>query len=345
MVAHCARVGTELGADVVKVPYTGDIESFARVTEACCIPVVIAGGPKVHNDRELIQMAHDAIQAGGSGLSIGRNVFQHARPSRMDGKQILADVGSVKTLPIAGMVARYPGPVVGTHPLFGPAPRPADALRVAVMNPARPTHQILGVPTAHHVPLMAEVLALTGLSCGAVVHGAGGFDEITPFGPADVCWLRDGWIKRDTIDPKDFGIPAHKPSDVVVSGRDEAVAVLRDILSGQGSPAMRDSLPAEVKDRLTVVRRIFKVPVALGFGIKSPEQLTAFGDLIDGVVFGSALIAHIEAGGTAAEFMRVGLTVFAVFSCLGVLLSFWRGKQAKDPTLPPPPGCTPPTTD
>jgi len=83
VVAHCARVGTELGADVVKVPYTGDIESFARVTEACCIPVVIAGGPKVHNDRELIQMAHDAIQAGGSGLSIGRNVFQHARPSRM----------------------------------------------------------------------------------------------------------------------------------------------------------------------------------------------------------------------------------------------------------------------
>lgn len=109
-----------------------------------------------------------------------------------------------------------------------------------LMNPARPTHQILGVPTAKHVPLMAEVLNLTGLSCGAVVHGAGGFDEITPFGPATVCWLRDGWIKRDTIDPKDFGIPAHKPSDVVVSGRDEAVAVLRDILAGQGSPAMRD---------------------------------------------------------------------------------------------------------
>ena len=71
-----------------------------------------------------------------------------------------------------------------------------------------------------------------------------------------------------------------------------------------GTTGMRDSLPAEVKDRLTVVRRIFKVPVALGFGIKSPEQLTAFGDLIDGVVFGSALIAHIEAGGTAAEFMK-----------------------------------------
>ena len=52
----------------------------------------------------------------------------------MDGRQILADVGSVKTLPIAGMVEQYAGPVVGTHPLFGPEPKPEDALRVAVMD-------------------------------------------------------------------------------------------------------------------------------------------------------------------------------------------------------------------
>lgn len=71
-----------------------------------------------------------------------------------------------------------------------------------------------------------------------------------------------------------------------------------------GTTGMREQLPTEVKDRLTVVRRIFSVPVALGFGIKSPKQLTAFGDLIDAAVFGSALIAHIEAGGTAAEFME-----------------------------------------
>ncbi|MFP5260162.1 MAG: fructose-bisphosphate aldolase, partial [Acidobacteriota bacterium] len=83
VVAHCARVGVELGADVVKVPYTGDIESFSRVTEACCIPVVIAGGAKMDNDRDLLQMAHDSVQAGGSGLSIGRNIFQHAQPARI----------------------------------------------------------------------------------------------------------------------------------------------------------------------------------------------------------------------------------------------------------------------
>lgn len=53
---------------------------------------------------------------------------------RMRGRQILADVGSVKTLPIAAMVGRYAGPVVGTHPLFGPEPGPDDALRVAIMD-------------------------------------------------------------------------------------------------------------------------------------------------------------------------------------------------------------------
>lgn len=49
--------------------------------------------------------------------------------------QILADVASVKVLPLADMLKAYDGPVVGTHPLFGPQP-PAGA-RVAVM-PGRP---------------------------------------------------------------------------------------------------------------------------------------------------------------------------------------------------------------
>ncbi|UZP66954.1 2-amino-3,7-dideoxy-D-threo-hept-6-ulosonate synthase [Desulfovibrio mangrovi] len=80
IIAHCARVGMELGADVVKVNYTGDMDSFAAVCEACCVPIVIAGGPKMDSDRALVEMVHDSVKAGGAGLSMGRNVFQHARP-------------------------------------------------------------------------------------------------------------------------------------------------------------------------------------------------------------------------------------------------------------------------
>jgi class I fructose-bisphosphate aldolase len=83
VVAHCARGGMELGADVVNVCYTGDMESFARVTEACCIPVVIAGGEKMDSTRDLLQMVHDSLRAGGGGISLGRNVFQHARPQQL----------------------------------------------------------------------------------------------------------------------------------------------------------------------------------------------------------------------------------------------------------------------
>ena len=79
VVAHCARVGVELGADIVKVPYTGDIESFADVVGACCVPVVIAGGELMDSTRQLLQMVHDSVRAGGAGVSIGRNVFQHPR--------------------------------------------------------------------------------------------------------------------------------------------------------------------------------------------------------------------------------------------------------------------------
>jgi len=83
VVAHCARVGTELGADVVKVPYTGDMESFAKVCDACCVPIVIAGGPKLDSTKAFIQMVHDSLKAGGAGLSVGRNVFQHDNPTRL----------------------------------------------------------------------------------------------------------------------------------------------------------------------------------------------------------------------------------------------------------------------
>ncbi len=80
LVAHCARVACELGADVIKVPYCGDIDGFAEAAGACCVPVVIAGGEKMDSTREFLQMVHDSLLAGGAGLSAGRNIFQHKNP-------------------------------------------------------------------------------------------------------------------------------------------------------------------------------------------------------------------------------------------------------------------------
>ncbi|HJK84310.1 MAG TPA: 2-amino-3,7-dideoxy-D-threo-hept-6-ulosonate synthase [Methanocorpusculum sp.] len=73
----CARVAAELGADLVKTSYTGDIDTFREVVRGAQIPVVIAGGPKMSSDLEMLQMVRDSLDAGGRGVSIGRNIFQH----------------------------------------------------------------------------------------------------------------------------------------------------------------------------------------------------------------------------------------------------------------------------
>ncbi|MEM1578821.1 MAG: 2-amino-3,7-dideoxy-D-threo-hept-6-ulosonate synthase [Archaeoglobaceae archaeon] len=82
-VSLAARVGAELGADIVKTNFTGDVESFKKVVEGCPVPVVIAGGPKMGSDEELLQMVRMAMDAGARGVAIGRNIFQARDPTKM----------------------------------------------------------------------------------------------------------------------------------------------------------------------------------------------------------------------------------------------------------------------
>ena len=81
VVAHAARIGAELGADIIKANFTGNIDTFKGVIESCPVPVVIAGGPKCKTSEEILQTTKDALTAGAAGLSFGRNVFQHEHPT------------------------------------------------------------------------------------------------------------------------------------------------------------------------------------------------------------------------------------------------------------------------
>ena len=83
VVAHAARIGAELGADMIKTNYTGNIDTFKCVVESCPIPVVIAGGPKCKSLQEVLQTTSDSMKAGAAGLSIGRNVFQCDSPTQI----------------------------------------------------------------------------------------------------------------------------------------------------------------------------------------------------------------------------------------------------------------------
>jgi len=83
LVEYAARVGLELGADFVKVKYTGSVGSFTRVVQAAgkC-RVLCLGGSKLP-DRRFLQLARDAMSAGASGMAVGRNIWQHKEPLKI----------------------------------------------------------------------------------------------------------------------------------------------------------------------------------------------------------------------------------------------------------------------
>ena len=82
-IKHAARLAEEVGADIVKVNYTGSVETFAEVTGGVKIPVVIAGGPKMSSLKDLLVMIEESVQAGARGVAIGRNLFQNPNPTHL----------------------------------------------------------------------------------------------------------------------------------------------------------------------------------------------------------------------------------------------------------------------
>ena len=79
-VALAARVGAELGADWVKVPYA---EGFEQVTGTCFKPVVIMGGSRRGSEVEILAEVKAAMEAGAAGATIGRNIFGAQDPEAM----------------------------------------------------------------------------------------------------------------------------------------------------------------------------------------------------------------------------------------------------------------------
>lgn len=84
-IGFAARVAAELGADVVKTafPTHGSVADFKAIVDAALVPVVVLGGAAMGDDKGLLTFVRNAMDAGASGVAIGRNVWQHADPASM----------------------------------------------------------------------------------------------------------------------------------------------------------------------------------------------------------------------------------------------------------------------
>tara|TARA_R110002096_G_scaffold122929_8_gene266135 strand:- start:1602 stop:2396 length:795 start_codon:yes stop_codon:yes gene_type:complete len=81
-VGFAVRQAAELGATVVKTAYpTGaSVDEFRAIVEGCFVPLIVLGGAAMGDDSALLGMVRNAMDAGASGIAVGRNVWQHPNP-------------------------------------------------------------------------------------------------------------------------------------------------------------------------------------------------------------------------------------------------------------------------
>lgn len=80
-VTYAARVGAELGVDIIKTLWTGSAESFRSVVEGCPAIVALAGGEMGETLEDYLRMTREALDVGLGGVTYGRFVWQHKHPT------------------------------------------------------------------------------------------------------------------------------------------------------------------------------------------------------------------------------------------------------------------------
>jgi 3-hydroxy-5-phosphonooxypentane-2,4-dione thiolase len=78
--ALACRIAAEFGAHFVKTYFCDD---FNKVVEACPVPLVVAGGPKMETELDALELAYEATQVGARGVDMGRNIWQSSNPVGM----------------------------------------------------------------------------------------------------------------------------------------------------------------------------------------------------------------------------------------------------------------------
>ncbi len=129
-------------------------------------------------------------------------------------------------------------------PIFHPAmknaigPRREIGIRTAfnilgpLTNPANANAQLLGVFDNTWLKPLVFVLKRLGCEEAMVVHGLDGIDEISTIGKTAVAWLKDDEITFQELSPKDFGIKAAKPEEILGDDPEKSAEITFKLLNG-----------------------------------------------------------------------------------------------------------------
>ena len=109
-----------------------------------------------------------------------------------------------------------------------------------LVNPMRPTGQVIGVFDPSLVSTIAQALGELGTELAVIVHGREKLDEAGLGDVTDLAVLSDGQVELTTLDPEKVGLTPSAIGSLKGGNVEENAEILRNVLQGKGTPAQMD---------------------------------------------------------------------------------------------------------
>lgn len=204
----------------------GDGASTFNVSTASAFVVAAAGAQVAkHGNRSISSSSGsaDVLEAAGVNLELTPEQVKHCIET--------VGVGFMFAQKHHGAMKHAIGPrrEMGVRTVFN--------LLGPLTNPARASHQVLGVFDKKWVVPMAEVLQKLGSVHVLVVHAEDGLDEISIGAETHVAELKNNEIRSYIIKPEDFGMNRNSVKSLSVKNANDSLDIIKTIFNGEAGPA------------------------------------------------------------------------------------------------------------
>ncbi|MBE6100592.1 MAG: anthranilate phosphoribosyltransferase [Selenomonas ruminantium] len=221
---HALRV--EHNMDVMEIVGTGGDHAHSINISTTAAFIISAAGVKVakHGNRAASSKSGAADCLEALGINLEQPPEKAAQELREIGLCFLFAQKYHTSMKYVGAVRKELG-IRTVFNILGP-----------LTNPAHPKRMLLGVYDEYLLEPLAKVLLSLGVERGLVVYGQDCLDEISLSAPTSICEFKEGWFRRYTIKPEDFGFKRCQKSDIQGGTPEENAADTLAILQGAQGP-------------------------------------------------------------------------------------------------------------
>jgi anthranilate synthase/phosphoribosyltransferase len=255
--ASPAQIAGFLTALALKGEEVEEIIGFARVMRRKATPIAKPAGRVVvdtcgtggDSSGTFNISSAAAFVAAGAGVTVAKH-GNRSVTSRCGSADLFEALGVNITAPPEVMTRALEE--VGIAFLFAPKLHPSMKHAVPVRreigirtvfnilgplaSPAGADAQIIGVFSEAIMEKIAKALIGLGIAKAMVVHGSDGLDEITLTGSTRVLEVRDGWIRRYDIQPRQFGLALATAEELKGGDLHGNCEIVLDVLHGEKGP-------------------------------------------------------------------------------------------------------------